>query len=160
MLLVRSYNPVRQCTFELVNVHIVLLVHPEDEATLALCPELVVDVCNFGVVKLLAWLEFGGNLGNSRGRASLSRTLHISTLSLRSRGSGCDCAAWPLQLSLVGRGLSFGCSKSLAQDISSRSLNRTLRPSASTYGKGHNSACHCEVRGSHSRHGMYEASNF
>ena len=54
MLLVRSYNLVRQCTFELVNVHIVLLVHPEDEAALALRPKLVVDVSNFGVVKLLA----------------------------------------------------------------------------------------------------------
>ena len=65
MLLVRSYNPVDQCTFELVNVHIVLLVHPKDEATLALGPELVVDVSDFGVVKLLAWLEFDRNLHNS-----------------------------------------------------------------------------------------------
>ena len=77
MLLVRSYSPVRRCMFELVNVHIVLLVHPEHKAALALRLELIVDVCNFGVVKLLACLQLCGNLGNSGGRASLSRTLHI-----------------------------------------------------------------------------------
>ena len=160
MLLVRSYSPVRRSTFELVNVHIVLLFHLEHEAALALRPELVVDVCNFGVVKLLAWLQLGGDLRNSGGRASLNRTLHINALSLRSRGSGCDCVAWPLRLSTVGRGLSSDCCKSLAQDISSGSLTRSIRPSASTYGKWHNSARHYAVRSSHSRHGLYQASNF
>ena len=81
-------------------------------------------------------------------------------LSLRSRGSGCDCVAWPLQVSTVERGLSFSYSKSLAEDISSGSLTCSLCTSASTYCDGHNGACHYTIRCNHCRHRLYEATRW
>ena len=146
--------------FELLNVHFVLLVYAEDKVALALHPELIVEVSNLGVVKLLARLQFGGNLDNSGGRTSLSRSLHICALSLRSRRSGCDCDAWLLRVLRVERRLSSGYSKSLAEDISSGSLTCSLRLSASTYYNGHNGACHYAVYCSHCCHGLYEAPHF
>ena len=65
MLFIRSNRPIFWSTIELVNVHLVLLLYPKDKAALALRPELVIDVGNLHVVKFLARLQFGQNLGNS-----------------------------------------------------------------------------------------------
>ena len=77
-------------------MQLVLLVHPKDKEALALHPKLIVDVGNLSVVKFFVGLYFGENLSDSIGHISLSQSLDIYKLSLRSRGSGCDCAAWPL----------------------------------------------------------------
>ena len=71
MLLIRSNRPIFWSTFQLVNVHLVLLFYPKDEAALALRPELVIDIHDLGIVKFLAELQFGRNLGNNRCRTSL-----------------------------------------------------------------------------------------
>ena len=56
MLLIRSHRPIFGSTFQVVNVHLVLLVYSKDEATLALRRELVIDVRNLSVVKFLVEL--------------------------------------------------------------------------------------------------------
>ena len=132
MLLKRSNRPILWSTFQLVNVHLVLLFYPKDKAALALRPELVIDVGNLRVVKFLAGLKFGRNLGNSRCSTSLRHPLYIGTLSLRARGSGCYLAAWPLGVSAVGGRLSPRCSKPLAEHIASGALTCTLCVSAPT----------------------------
>ena len=71
MLLICSNRPILWNTFQLVNVHLVLCFYPKDKATLALRPELVIDVGNLRVVKFLDALEFGRNLDNSRCSTSL-----------------------------------------------------------------------------------------
>ena len=71
MLFIRSNRPIFWSTFELVNVHLVLLFYPKDKAALALHPKLVIDVGNLRVVKFLAGLQFGHNLDNGRCCTSL-----------------------------------------------------------------------------------------
>ena len=132
MLLIRSNRPILWSTFQLVNVHLVLLFYPKDKEALALRPELVIDVGNLRIVKFLAGLEFGRNLGNSRCSTSLRHPLHFGTLSLRARRSGCYLAAWPLGVSSVGGRLSLRCSKPLVEHIASGALTCTLCISAST----------------------------
>ena len=56
MLFICSNRPIFWSTFELVNVHLVLLFYPKDKTALALCPELVIDVGNLCVVEFLAGL--------------------------------------------------------------------------------------------------------